>query len=90
MAEVFTQEHIEAAQAAFDPSNRRDYPPMPTSEAEWHCHCAFYRLTVSQRDRAWQNEEALKEEVRDQRAEIEALQQEIEQLNMDLDDARHG
>ena len=30
-----------------------DYPPMPTSEAEWQTHWAFYKLTVAQRDAAW-------------------------------------
>jgi hypothetical protein len=82
----FTIEMILAAQEAFDPSNRRDFPAMPASEVEWHCHCAFYRLTISQRDRAWQNEAALKEEVQDLRREIAERDQEINDLQAELDE----
>lgn len=41
-----------------EPQN--DYPPMPTTEAEWRAHWAFYRLTVAQRDAAWRELERLK------------------------------
>lgn len=37
-----------------------DVPPMPTSQAEWEAHWAFYRLTVMQRDAAWRDLEAAK------------------------------
>lgn len=46
---------------AFDRS--KPYPPMPTSEEEWRAHCAFYRLTVDQRDRAWREIEDLKKKI---------------------------
>jgi hypothetical protein len=36
------------------------YPDMPSSEAEWRCHWAFYRLTVKQRDAAWREVERLR------------------------------
>jgi hypothetical protein len=32
---------------------------MPASQAEWEAHWAFYRLTVAQRDSAWQEIERL-------------------------------
>ena len=86
--QVFTEEHIAAAQEAFDPSNRRDYPDMPTSEAEWRCHCAFWRLSIDQRDRAWQNEAALKEDVAEMRRELEEKDSEMALLRNELDDAR--
>jgi hypothetical protein len=35
-------------------------PPMPTSQAEWETHWAFYRLTVMQRDAAWREVEAIR------------------------------
>lgn len=35
-------------------------PPMPTSQAEWAAHWAFYRLTVLQRDRAWSDLAAMR------------------------------
>jgi hypothetical protein len=34
-------------------------PPLPTSQAEWEAHWAFYKLTVAQRDLAWRQEERL-------------------------------
>ena len=33
---------------------------MPTSEAEWEAHQAFYRHTVAQRDAAWREVEELR------------------------------
>lgn len=39
------------------PEQRLD---MPTSPEEWAANCAFYRLTVDQRDRAWAELERLK------------------------------
>ena len=33
---------------------------MPTSQAEWEIHWAFYKLTVAQRDAAWHEVEKLR------------------------------
>lgn len=41
---------------------RRTTPPLPT-ETEWDLHCAFYRLTADQRDRAWQEIEEKKDRI---------------------------
>lgn len=35
-------------------------PPMPTSQAEWEVHWAFYKITVAQRNLAWRELERLK------------------------------
>lgn len=40
-------------------SARDPYPALPSSQAEWEVHVAFYRLTVAQRDRAWREIESL-------------------------------
>jgi len=36
-------------------------PPMPTSEAEWAAHWAFYKLALMQRDAAWREIERLRD-----------------------------
>lgn len=38
--------------------------PMPQSKDEWEAHCAFYRLTVDQRNRAWDEIRSLKHAVK--------------------------
>jgi hypothetical protein len=43
--------------------HRDGNPEMPTSEEEWRTHCAFYNLTVAQRDHAWHRLGALKQEL---------------------------
>jgi hypothetical protein len=51
-------------------------PPMPQSQEEWETHWAFYKLTVAQRNLAW-NE---LEQMRDLITAIAArFQQEIEE-----------
>lgn len=40
------------------------YPEMPQTKDEWEAHCAFYRLTVDQRNRAWETIRTLKSQLR--------------------------
>jgi hypothetical protein len=48
----------------------RTYPEMPVSKEEWEAHCAFYRLAVDQRDRAWRQIEDMKHKIKTEATEL--------------------
>lgn len=45
-----------------------NYPPMPTTEAEWQAHWAFYKHTLKQRDVAWREINMLRDQLRKERS----------------------